>query len=203
MFNDDELLHPQRSIQRVGDFFEQRKSYRLAALVALRKREGLPQPVDESGSSLETRMDDYGNATYHNAAGEKVDRVLFAGTGKDGKPGSFAVGQRKGEAREDAFKHWPKGSEVAEVPIEDLPWHLQHAARRKALGEFEILEVAEDGRLLTEELNDLNRDARGMEIAQQVSYGTKSEQAPGFDLAGTSDEEVDARLQEYLKRGKE
>ena len=46
MFNDDELLHPQRSVQRVGDFFEQRKAYRLAALIALRKREVLPQPVD-------------------------------------------------------------------------------------------------------------------------------------------------------------
>ena len=124
-------------------------------------------------------MDDYGNATYHNAAGEKVDRVLFAGTGKDGKPGSFAVGQRRGDPLDEATQNWASGRSA-----------------------FEILETSEDGKSIQDELNDLDRDARGMEIAQQVSYGVQGEQAPGFDLSGTSDEEVDARLQEYLRRGK-
>jgi hypothetical protein len=125
-------------------------------------------------------MDDYGNAAYYNSAGEKVDRVLFAGTGKDGKPGSFAIGQRKGPSLDEATRNWSSGYSA-----------------------FEILEVAEDGRKLQDELNDLSRDAHGMEIAQRVSHGVQSEQAPGFDLAGTSDEEVDRRLQEYLKRGKQ
>jgi hypothetical protein len=61
--------------------------------------------------------------------------------------------------------------------------------------------VAEDGRLLADEMLDLNRDAGTYEIAERVSHGPAGEQAPGLELAGTSDEEVDARLQEYLKRG--
>ena len=176
--NDPFGISPQRMVQRVGDWFEQRKAFRLAALIALRKREGLPQPVDERGDPLETRMDNLGNATYHDASGAKVDRVLFAGTGKDGKPGSFAVGARKGGARELADASWNRSD-----------------------NEFEILEVAEDGRKLQDELEDLNRDAKTFHIAERVSHGAESEQAPGFELAGTSDEEVDRKLQEYLKRG--
>jgi hypothetical protein len=122
-------------------------------------------------------MDDYGNATYHSPSGEQVKKVLFAGTGKDGKPGSFATGTRKGEARELADASWNS-------PVE-----------------FEILETAEDGKKLVDELLDLNRDAGTFEIAERVSHGSVGEQAPGFELDGTSDEEVDARLQEYLKRG--
>jgi hypothetical protein len=176
MFNDDDI-HPQRSVQRVENFWEQRKAYRLAALIALRKREGLPSPVDEHNNPLETRMDDFGNAYYVSPDGTRVEKVLFANSGKDGKPGSFATGTRKGEARELADAHWNSSDPG-----------------------FEILEVAEDGRTLANELNDLDRDSKGMEIAQQVSHGIQSEQAPGFDLAGTSDEEVDQKLQEYLKR---
>jgi hypothetical protein len=164
--------------QRVGSFFEQRREYRAQALKNLRKREGLPSPVDENGSPLETRMDDYGNATYHNAAGEKVDRVLFAGAGKDGKPGSFAVGQRRGDPLDEATRNWASG----------------HSA-------FEILDVAEDGRRLSDELEDLDRDSSTFALAETVSHGVESEQAPGFEITGTSDEEIDQRLQEYLKRG--
>ena len=184
MFEDD--IQPQRQIQRVGSWLEQRRDYRLAALVALRKRENLPQPVDQSGTPLETRMDDFGNVTYHSPSGEQVTRVLFAGTGKEGKPGSFAIGSRKGEDRELADAHW--GSPATEgISAQLLP-------------KFEILDIAEDGRLLIDELHDLDRDATGMEAAQRVSHGSIEEQAPGFDLNGTSDEEVDQKLQEYLKR---
>ncbi len=165
--------------QRVGSFFELRREYRAQALKNLRKREGLPSPVDENGSPLETRMDDYGNATYHNAAGEKVDRVLFAGAGKRGKPGSFAVGQRRGDPLDEATRNWASG----------------HSA-------FEILDVAEDGRRLSDERNDLDRDSSTFEIAERVSHGSASEQAPDLHLANTSDEEVDEALQKFLKRGK-
>lgn len=177
MFEDD--IHPQRQVQRVGDFFDLRREYRLAALINLRKREGLPSPVDEQGNPLETRMDDFGNATYYSPSGEQVKKVLFAGTGKDGKPGSFAIGTRKGGARE----------------LADASWNRSDT-------EFEILEVAEDGTKLTSEMLDLNRDAGTFEIAERVSHGKDSEQAPEFSIDGTSDEEVDAKLQEYLKRGK-
>ena len=65
-------LAPQRQVQRVGDWFEQRKAYRLAALLALRRREGLPSPVDDQGNLLETRLDDFGNAAYYDQSGQKV-----------------------------------------------------------------------------------------------------------------------------------
>ena len=92
----------------------------------------------------------------------------------------WATGTRKGPSLDEATRNWASGCSA-----------------------FEILEVAEDGRKLQDELNDLDRDSTAFEIASQVSHGVQSEQAPGFDLSGTSDEEVDARLQEYLKRGKE
>jgi hypothetical protein len=164
---EDSIFSPARAVQRVGDWFEMRKAYRLANLLSLRKREGLPGPVDADGSPLETRLDDSGNARYYRLDGAEVSRVLFAGAGRDGKPGAFAVGQRKGAPLEDATRNWASGRSA-----------------------FEILDVAEDGKFLQNELNDL------------VNHGMESEQAPGFNLAGMSDEEVDARLQEYLKRGK-
>jgi hypothetical protein len=68
-------------------------------------------------------------------------------------------------------------------------------------GGFQILEVSEDGRKLTDELLDLHRDAGTYEIAERVSHGSASQQAPDFELDGTSDEEVDSKLQDYLKRG--
>ena len=42
MFNDDELLHPQRSVQRINNYFELSEEYRKEALKNLRIREGLP-----------------------------------------------------------------------------------------------------------------------------------------------------------------
>jgi glutaredoxin len=164
---EDSIFNPARAVQRVGDYFEQRKAFRLAALVALRKREGLPGPVDQDGSPLETRLDDFGNAAYYNSAGEKVSRVMFAG-----------VGTRKGAPLEDATRNWVSGRSV-----------------------FEILDVAEDGRKLTDELVDLHRDAATYERAERVSHGAEGEQAPDLVLDGVGDEEVDQRLQEYLKRG--
>lgn len=169
-------------LQRFGDWWEQRREYRATALKALRKREGIPSPVDRDGSDLETRYDDRGAAHYYNAEGKRVDQVFFQGAGKDGKPGAFAVGQRKGEARELADARWnsPDG------------------------GGFEILEVAEvaeDGRRLEDELRDLDRDATGMEIALRVDHGAEGEQAPDLVLDGTSDDEIDEVLQKFLKRG--
>jgi hypothetical protein len=175
---DDSIFNPHRAVQRVGDFWQQRKAYRLAALLSLRRREGLPSPVDEQGNPLETRMDDFGNATYHDAGGKQVVRVLFAGAGRNGKPGSFAVGQRKGKGIAEAERHW-----------------MDSAAP------FEILDVAEDGRKLVDEMADLHRDSATYERAERVSHGPAGEQAPDLVLDGTSDEEVDARLQEYLRRG--
>jgi hypothetical protein len=177
MFED--TVSPTRAVQRVGDFFEQRKAFRLAALLSLRRREGLSSPVDEQGRSLETRIDDSGYVGYYGADGKQVSRVLFAGAGRDGKPGSFAVGQRKGANIGDAEQHW--GAPVSE--------------------EFEILAVAEDGRKLEDELLDLNRDSATYERAERVSYGHESEQAPDLQLRDCSDAEVEARLQEYLKQG--
>ena len=160
MFEDN--FFPQRQVQRVGDFFDLRKEYRLNNLLSLRRREGLPIPVDAEGHPLETRMDDNGYATYHSADGKQVTRVLLAGSGRDGKPGAFAVGQRKGEAAVYAEQHWHNP---------DAP--------------FEILNVAEDGHLLGEELVDLNRDAGTFAWAERVSHGPAGEQAPGFELDGT------------------
>jgi hypothetical protein len=175
----DDIFNPHHAVQRVENWWEQRKQYRLANLLSLRRREGLPEPVDADGNPLETRMDDEGRVTYHAADGSEVSRVLFAGAGRDGKPGSFAQGTRKGEALKQADLHWSRAD-----------------------AEFEILEVAEDGRRLTEELLDLNRDAGTYEIAEQVSHGEAGEQAPDLVLDGTGDAEVEKRLQEYLRRGK-
>ena len=183
---------PTNLFQRVGDFFEQRKQFRAAALTALRKREGLPEPIDEHGVPLETRFDDVGNATYHNAAGEKVDRVLFAGGRIDGKPGAFATGTRKQES-EFVFDEFGVGHAVPTAAVSDA-WGRE--------SEFKILEVSEDGKPLSNELRDLNRDAGTFEIAERVSHGPAGEQAPGLEMYGTSDEEADRALQEYLKRGK-
>ena len=175
---EDSIFNPARAVQRVGDWFEMRKAYRLANLLSLRKREGLPGLVDADGSPLETRLDDSGNARYHRLDGAEVSRVLFAGAGRDGKPGAFAVGQRKGAPLEDATRNWAEG----------------HSA-------FEILDVAEDGRNLADELVDLHRDAATYKRAERVSHGAEGEQAPDLVLDGVGDEEVDQRLREYLKRG--
>ena len=164
--------------QRVGDFFEDRKTFRAQALKNLRQREGLPSPVDQDGNPLETRMDDLGRAYYVSPDGTRVERVLFAGAGKDGKPGSFAVGKCKQEPRELADAHWNSSDPG-----------------------FEILDIAEDGRRLEDELKDLDRDSSTFELSEKVSHGDAGEQAPELHLAGTSDEEIDETLQKFLKRG--
>jgi hypothetical protein len=172
MFNDDELLRPQQ-FQRVGDFFEKREEYRKEALKNLRIREGLPTSERLAGAFYQ-REDGF----YRTPPGKEVflDTTMYP-NGNDGFS-EWAMGTRKGPSLDEATRNWASG----------------HSA-------FEILETSEDGKSLQDELNDLDRDAHGMEIAQQVSHGMKSEQAPEFNLAGTSDEEVDARLQEYLRRG--
>ena len=174
---------PTNLFQRMGDFFEQRREQRAAALTALRRREGLPLPVDRDGNELTVRFDDLGNATYHNAAGEQVERVCWRGAGRDGKPGGLATGKRQGLAREDASRHW-----------------YSHDPGSPSVG-FDILDVAEDGTLLADELRDLDRDAAAVEQAGRVSHGPTSEQVPGLELRGLGDEEVDRGLQAYIQRG--
>ena len=189
------LTSPTRQTQQadVNDFFAWRKEYRQQALASLRRREGLPSPVDETGSPLETRFDDLGHVTYHDQAGQKVDRVLWAGAGRDGKPGGMATGTRKQESEvvldergiartvptADVMAGWGPGSDAG----------------------FEILEVSEDGHCLADELADLHRDSLAYSHAERVSHGPASQQAPGLELAGLGDEEVDQRLQSYLKKG--
>jgi hypothetical protein len=177
--------------QRVENFIEQRKTFRQAALVALRKREGLPSPVDQDGTPLETRFDDQGNAHYYNQNGEKQEHVLFVGAGKDSKPGSFAVGTRKQDSTTVIDeKGIPRTVPTADV---DAQWGRG--------GEFQILDVAEDGRRIESELLDLHRDAATYERAERVSHGDAGQQAPELHLAGTTDEEIDETLQKFLKRG--
>ena len=89
----------------------------------------------------------------------------------------WATGTRKGVSREEADQNWGRS------------------------GSFEILEVAEDGTKLQNELVDLDRDAANYERGAQVSHGAESEQAPELELGGLSDNEIDQKLQEYLKRG--
>ena len=192
MFEDNDIFNPTRQVQRQGDWFEQRKQYRAQALVALRKREGLPSPVDADGVFLETRFDDQGNAHYYDARGNVVEHVLFAGAGKDGKPGGFAIGKRKGVSHKEADRNWNR------TPAEELPLHLRQGEREE---QFQILEVSEDGKKIEDEIRDLNRDSAAYERSERVSHGPASQQAPGFILDGLSDEAVDASLQEYLKRG--
>jgi hypothetical protein len=165
-------------VEQVTDWYGQRKQFRAAALTALRKREGLPSPVDVNGVALETRFDDQGKAHYYDASGNKVDKVMFAGAGKDGKPGGFAIGKRKGAGIDEAEKNWNKTDTA-----------------------FQILEVSEDGKKLSDELNDLDRDSRNFQLSEKVSHGSQSEQAPDLALSNLSDEEVESKLQEYLKRG--
>jgi len=174
---------PTNLFQRVGDFFEQRKAYRAQALTNLRKRENLPQPVDENGCPLETRFDDFGNVTYHNPKGTQATKVLFMGVGKDGKPGSFAIGSRKGPSLDEASQNW------------DNPF-----AQSEADGGFPILPIAEDGRRLVDELLDLNRDAGTYEMAERVHHGDASEQAPELVVGDPDDHErVEKELQNYLR----
>jgi hypothetical protein len=145
---------PIEQFQRYGSLWELREEYRAQALVALRKREGIPTPELIDGK-MQYRQ-------------------------PDGTYSTMAVGARKGQPRELADAHWNSPDP-----------------------EFEILDVTEDGRRLADELLDLDRDAAGMELGGRVSHGRESEPAPDLVLTDTSDEEVDAKLQEYLKRGKQ
>ena len=109
----------------------------------------------------------------------------------DGSYSTMAIGTRKQDS--ETF-----------IDEKGVPRTVPTVAAASAWGrdnEFEILEVAEDGRKLTDELLDLNRDSVTYAQSERVSHGDASEQAPELVLDGTSDEEVDQKLQEYLKRG--
>jgi len=163
---------PFEQYQRMGDFWELREEYRKAALESLRRREGLPTSERLLGAFYQ-RADGF----YREPPGKEVSLDTTMYPNGNGGFVTWATGTRKGLSRKDADQHWGRTNS------------------------FEILDVAEDGRKLTDELRDLDRDARGMEVSERVSHGTASEQAPELVIDGTSDEEVDVRLQEYLKRG--
>jgi hypothetical protein len=163
---------PIEQYQREGNYWEKREEYRKAALASLRRREGLPTSERLVGAFYQ-RADGF----YREPPGREVflDTTMYP-NGNDGFV-TWAKGTRKGEDRTEAEKNWGREAQ------------------------FQILEVSEDGRKLADELLDLHRDAGTYEIAERVSHGPASQQAPGFILDGLSDEAVDASLQEYLKRG--
>lgn len=163
---------PIEQFQRYGDWWELREEYRKQALASLRCREGLPISEKLVGAFYQ-RPDGF----YRGPPGKEVflDTTLYP-NGNGGYV-QWATGTKKGMSRKEADQHWGRSSE------------------------FEILEVSEDGKKLADELADLDRDAAGMEMAERVSHGMAGEQAPALVLDGTSDEEVDQKLQEFLKRG--
>jgi len=109
----------------------------------------------------------------------------------DGTYSTMAIGTRKQEFETVIDeKGIPRTVPTAEV-----------AAAWDCPGGFEILDVAEDGRKIEAELVDLHRDAATYERAEKVSYGAAGEQAPDLYLDGLSDEEIDQKLQEYLRKG--
>jgi hypothetical protein len=166
-------MMPTNLFQRFGDWWEQREEYRKQALAALRRREGLPVSTHLRGVFYQ-RADGF----YPEPPGREIflDTTLYP-NGQGGYT-QWATGKRKGMDRKEADQHWGRA------------------------GRFEILEVAEDGRKLTDELRDLSRDAAGMELAEKVSHGPASEQAPDLELDGTGDEEVESKLKAFWNRGK-
>ena len=109
----------------------------------------------------------------------------------DGTYSTMAVGIRKQDSKTVIDeKGIPRTVPTADV---DAQWNRG--------GEFQILDISEDGRKLSDELKDLDRDSSTFEIAERVSHGDASEQAPELHLANTSDEEIDETLQKFLKRG--
>jgi hypothetical protein len=160
---------PFEQFQRYGDFFELREEYRKQALASLRKREGLPTSERLLGVFYQ-RSDGF----YREPPGREVTLDTTMYPNGNGGFSQWATGKRKGVDREQADQNWGHS------------------------GQFEILEVAEDGRRLADELVDLNRDSATYERAERVSFGQAGEQAPELVLDGTSDEEVDKKLQEYI-----
>jgi hypothetical protein len=182
---------PFEMFQRFGDWFEQRAEYRKQALASLRKREGLPASKRLVGAFYQ-RKD---RAFYPEPPGREVflDTAMYP-NGRGGYS-QFAKGKQE---QPSIWVPAERGKGLGAY----IPTHEVEALWGQESG-FEIPEVAEDGRLLANELRDLDRDAAGMELGGRVSHGRESEPVPDLVLADTSDEEVDARLQDYLKRGKQ
>jgi hypothetical protein len=168
---------PIEQFQRYGDFWELRAEYRKQALKNLRKREGLPTSERLVGAFYQ-RADGF----YREPPGKEVflDTTMYP-NGNGGFT-QWAKGTRKGLSREEAEKNWGRNSE------------------------FEILEVAEDGRKLEDEIRDLDRDAAGFDRTHptdspRVDLGQAGEQAPGLVVRdGAGDDEIDEVLQKFLKR---
>jgi hypothetical protein len=164
---------PFEMFQRLESWWEQREEFRKASLAALRKREGLPTSEHLRGTYYQ-RTDGF----YLEPPGREVTLDTTMYPNGNGGFTQWATGTRKGQSREEADQHWGRSAP------------------------FEILEVSEDGRKLVDELRDLSRDSASMELAERVQHeGQAGEQAPGLVLSDTSDEEIDEKLQQYLKRG--
>jgi hypothetical protein len=171
---DDDLFQPQRSVQRVGDFWGLREEFRKQALASLRRREGLPTSERLVGAFYQ-RADGF----YREPPGKEVSLDTTMYSNGNGGFSNWAMGTRKGLSREEAEDNWGR------------------------INQFEVLEVAEDGRRIESELFDLVRDVEAFEKAEKVSHGAQSEQAPDLALSNLSDEEVNRKLQEYLKKEKQ
>lgn len=66
---------------------------------------------------------------------------------------------------------------------------------------FKVLEVANDGVPLSNEVRDLERDANKFFIAERVSHGEESSANPDFSLDSLDDDTVDAALQTFIRKG--
>ena len=165
---------PIELFQRLGNFWEKREEYRKQALAALRKREGLPTSEHLRGAFYQR-----GDGFYCEPPGKEVflDTTMYPNG--NGGYAQWAKGTRKGMPKEEASRYWGRGGDA-----------------------FEILEVAEDGRKLEDELRDLDRDAATVEQAGRVSHGAEGEQAPGLVIdADAGDDQIDEVLQKFLKKG--
>jgi len=165
-------------VQRVdaADFIGLRQEYRARALINLRRREGLSCPIDEDGHPVTFRYDSGGRCHYYTSDGVEVMNAFFPG--EDGKSHSMATGTRK----------LPDASTMDEF------WGSSNAP-------FEMLDVAEDGAPLSQEVHDLARDAKLVHNAEHVSFGGKEVPYPDFNVFDPNDEAgVDHAVQEYIKR---
>ena len=63
---------------------------------------------------------------------------------------------------------------------------------------FEIREVASDGRPISDEIRDLERDAQLIRDTQSVSFGDSSEPNPDFRLDSLDDASVDSAIQKMV-----
>lgn len=94
---------------------------------------------------------------------------------ENGEPHPWAIGKRKGMEIKVADSYF--GGDVV----------------------IEPLEVSEDGRPLSAEIADLERDVQGVRESWGVSFGESGEPTPDFRVNDLSEKGVDSAIQEYIK----